>query len=108
ISAAGDIYQEAYPRSAMKYFQQIPLLETGAYDRFGFTSKELAVMCGSHKAEAMHIETVDGILAKIGFDRSYLQCGPQAPSDRRTAVEMIRTGIAPQDIYNNCSGKHAG
>ncbi len=43
-------------RSSAKPHQAIPLLVSGAADRFGFTEKELALACASHSGEAIHTE----------------------------------------------------
>jgi L-asparaginase II len=108
IYSEGNVHQVCYPRSALKYFQHIPLIESGAFEHFGFTLQELAVMCGSHNGEAAHTETVMGILAKIGLDVSFLYCGPQYPTLKKDIAELYKQNQAPQHIHNNCSGKHAG
>ncbi len=108
IYSQGDICQVCYPRSALKYFQHLPLLLSGAFDHFGFSSEELAIMCGSHNGEAEHLRVVSGILAKIGLDDSYLQCGAQPPSQKNDYLALIRSGQEPGQLHNNCSGKHSG
>ena len=108
IYSKGDIYQECFPRSAMKFLQHIPLLESGAVEKFGFTLKEIAIMCGSHNAEEEHIDTVNSILEKIKLDRYALQCGAHYPMLSKDFVPMYASGKMPNDIHNNCSGKHAG
>lgn len=104
----GNIHQLCYPRSALKFFQQLPMLMSGSAEKFGFSNKEIAIMCGSHNGEEAHTETVDSILNKIGLSRSDLQCGPQYPSDKRSANKLLISGEKPASIHNNCSGKHAG
>ncbi|HEY1045727.1 MAG TPA: asparaginase [Bacteroidia bacterium] len=104
----GDIKQLCYPRSALKFFQQIPLMISGAVEHFGFTEKEIALFCGSHNGEAAHVETVRSILDKIGLDETYLQCGPQMPTLRDDQYALIKSDLPPLRIHNNCSGKHAG
>jgi len=104
----GHVEQVCYPRSALKFFQQLPLLLSGAADHFGFTEEELAVMCGSHNGEAQHLKVVRGIFQKIGLDESALGCGAQAPTLKQDAQALIRSGLEPAAIHNNCSGKHAG
>src|SRR4028119_1820165 len=47
-----------YLRSSAKPLQAVPLVSTGAADRFNFTPQELAVACGSHSGESVHEETV--------------------------------------------------
>lgn len=108
VYAKGDIHQECFPRSAMKFLQHVPLIESGAVEKFGFTLKEIAIMCGSHNAEPEHIEVVNGILEKIGLDRYALHCGAHYPMLAKDFVPMYASGKMPNDIHNNCSGKHAG
>ncbi len=108
IYSEGDIQQICYPRSAMKLIQVMPLLELGGMERFGFTLEEIAVMCGSHNAEPEHLRVVNSILQKIGLDKENLKCGPQYPTSKRDADELIRKSEKPHHIHNNCSGKHAG
>ena len=55
FSAAPDTV--TYLRSSAKPFQAIPLVASGAADRFGFTEKEIALACASHSGEPMHTET---------------------------------------------------
>jgi L-asparaginase II len=108
IYSLGDIEQLCFPRSAMKFFQQIPLLTSGAVEHFGFTQKEIAIFCGSHNGEAIHVETVRGILDKIGLTEDDLECGPQMPTLKEDAHYLIKHDMEPKRIQNNCSGKHAG
>jgi L-asparaginase II len=108
IAALGDPATVTFLRSAAKPAQVLPLLASGAAERFGFTEPEVAVMAGSHGGERFHVETVLSILAKIDLDEGDLQCGAHAPSHRRTAQMLRRLGAAPTALHNNCSGKHAG
>lgn len=108
LFSRGDVQQVCYPRSALKFFQQIPLMVSGAVEHFGFTQKEIALFCGSHNGEEQHVETVRSILKKIGLDESYLLCGPQMPTLKEDQVKLIKNDLQPQRIHNNCSGKHAG
>lgn len=108
LYSEGDVQQLCYPRSALKFFQQIPMLISGAVEHFGFTQKEIALFCGSHNGEPQHVETVKSILDKIGLTESDLQCGPQMPTLREDQYNLIKQDIQPRKIHNNCSGKHAG
>ena len=45
-----------YLRSSGKAFQALPVVASGAADRFGFNEKEVAIACGSHNGEAVHVE----------------------------------------------------
>ncbi len=108
VFEAGDIHQLCYPRSAMKLFQTIPLLINGGMEKFNLTLEELAIMCGSHNAEAEHLRVVESILHKTGLTKEHLNCGPQYPTSRKDANALIQSGTKPHHIHNNCSGKHAG
>ena len=108
IYSEGDVNQICYPRSAMKFLQVLPLIENGGIERFNFTLEEIAIMCGSHNSEAEHLRVVNSILRKIGLDKDRLFCGPQYPTSKKDADELIRKNEKPQHIHNNCSGKHAG
>lgn len=108
LFSLGDTQQVCYPRSALKFLQVIPLLESGAAAHFGFTNEEIAIMCGSHNGEPEHQRVVRSILQKIGLTEDALNCGAQYPSDKKTNNELIRHNEKPQHIHNNCSGKHAG
>ena len=57
--ALGDVERPVYPRSAIKALQALPLVESGAADRFGFGAEELALACASHGGEPGHVATVD-------------------------------------------------
>ena len=107
VAALGAPEMVTYFRSSSKAFQAIPLVALGAADAFGFTEKEIALACGSHSGEPMHVETARGMLGKIGMDESALKCGTHEPFSVEVARELIRTGQEPSALQNNCSGKHA-
>jgi L-asparaginase II len=111
LASKGNENQIFYPRSAMKYVQILPLIESGAVDYFKFTDSELAVMCSSHNSEPIHLATVRSILAKVGLNESDLCCGGHTPVHLESAFHYVREGCCTpftEHIYNNCSGKHAG
>ncbi len=104
----GNIEQICYPRSALKLVQALPLVELGGIEKFGFTSEEIAITCGSHNGEGRHVEVVESMLTKIGLNLSHLGCGIQYPTHKETSETFLKSGIKPTAIHNNCSGKHAG
>jgi len=115
---AGDPRYVTYFRSAAKPVQVLPIVASGAVDRFGITQAELAVMAASHHGEDIHIEAVISILGKIGLTESALMCGTHTPScvssperasagSSRAAVR-VRAGEPFSPVFNNCSGKHSG
>jgi L-asparaginase II len=105
---AGDIDAPVYLRSAAKPFIAAAIVEAGAAERFGFSSREIAVIAASHSGEPIHVEAVASILEKIGMDASALQCGIHWPYDENAAETLRREGLEPSILHNNCSGKHAG
>ena len=90
-------------RSSAKPFQAIPLITSGAADRFGFTDQEIAIACGSHSGEPIHVETVQSMLRRSVWGRR-AQCGcmsRQCRSRARNGQEAAPPGV----LQNNCSGK---
>ncbi len=108
ITALGAPETVTYVRSSGKPFQAIPLIASGAADRFGFTTQEIAIACGSHSGEPAHVETASSMLRKIGLDESALKCGVHVPFSAEAARELARNQKPPSVLQNNCSGKHAG
>jgi len=95
-------------RSSAKPHQAIPLITTGAADRFGFTEQEIALACASHSGEPIHTELAASMLKKIGLGPEALQCGVHEPFSPEATKALRRKGEAPTVLQNNCSGKHAG
>jgi L-asparaginase II len=97
-----------YMRSTAKLFQAIPVITSGAVDRFDFTDEELALMCASHNGEDKHVATARTMLAKLGLSEDDLLCGAQYPFQVESTVNQPQASTKPTRLHNNCSGKHAG
>src|SRR5918997_3987597 len=108
VARLGEPETVTYLRSSAKPHQAVPLVASGAADRFGLTQPEIAVACGSHSGQPVHEETVAAMLRKIGLGESALKCGAHEPFDRETALGMRRRNEPPRVLQNNCSGKHTG
>ncbi|PRH88044.1 asparaginase [Labrys okinawensis] len=108
VLSLGDVTRPVFPRSAVKAFQALPLLESGAADKLDLTDAEIALAVSSHGGEPRHVETAAAMLAKAGRDAGTLECGVHAPSFRPAAWALLRAGEEPCALHNNCSGKHAG
>lgn len=108
VLALGDIETPVFPRSAVKAFQALPLVESGIADRFGLTDEELALAISSHSGEVRHAETALTILRKAGQDASCLECGAHWPSNKDAERALAAAGQKPTSLHNNCSGKHSG
>lgn len=90
ILKEGDDENTPFPfRSGAKPLQATAVIESGAYEEFGFNKEELAVICASHTGEDAHVEAVLSIINKTGLTENALKC-------------------VPHNLQNNCSGKHAG
>jgi L-asparaginase II len=96
-----------FPRSAIKAFQALPMVEMAA-DRFGFTDAEIALACASHAGEPEHVRLARSMLAKIKLSEADLECGPHWPTDAAAQRALAASGEGAGRIHNNCSGKHAG
>ena len=107
VASLGSPDTVTFLRSSAKPIQALPSLVSGAADRFGFTEQEIAISCGSHNGEPIHVEAVTSMLRKIGLDHTALKCGAHEPYSQQVAREMIRKGEQPSVLQNNCSGKHA-
>lgn len=108
VAHLGSPHNVTYLRSSSKPHQAMPLVASGAADRFGFTEKEVAIACASHNGEPIHTETVAQMLRKIGLDASALKCGAHEPYSAEAARELRERGLQPTALHNNCSGKHTG
>jgi L-asparaginase II len=108
VAAWGDVDRPVFPRSAVKPIQAIPLLETGAADRFALTDAELALACASHGGAPEHLRVASDWLNRIGLGPGFLVCGPHPPICEEAAAALSRAGHSPTRLHNNCSGKHAG
>jgi len=108
VLSLGDVAAPVYPRSAVKPLQALPLVESGAAERYGFGDEELALACASHGGEPAHIEVAARMLARAEVDVGALECGAHWPSHLESGRGLARSGGAPSALHNNCSGKHAG
>lgn len=104
----GDIETPVFLRSSAKPFIAAAAIAAGVRERFSLEPEEIAVMAASHFGEPFHVEAARSILHKIGLPESALQCGAHLPYDEHAAAALMRYGVEPTPIFNNCSGKHAG
>ncbi|MFN6951946.1 MAG: asparaginase [Albidovulum sp.] len=108
VEAWGDPAAVIFPRSSCKMIQALPLVESGAADRFGLGSAQLALACASHNGAHVHTHAVGRWLSGLGLGEADLRCGPQMPDDPDARREILCSEGTPCQIHNNCSGKHAG
>jgi L-asparaginase II len=105
--ARGDISWAPPPRSALKPFQAVALVESGAADALGLTAEHIALACASHHAQPFQVAVVADWLGKLGLGEDALVCGPAFPRDPADVAAAYAHGGARR-FFHNCSGKHCG
>lgn len=107
LASVGDVDTPIYPRSSIKPFQAMPLVAEAA-DRYRLTDTDVALLCASHSGEAVHIEGVAALLARIGAGEAELACGSHVPFFFSVTGTSPEPGARFNRLHHNCSGKHAG
>lgn len=108
VESWGDVDTLVYPRSAIKAMQVLSFIERGGVERFGFAQKEIAICCASHNGEPEHVATVQSMLDKLASSESDFECGCHWPMRVEAGYALAGHGQKPNQLHNNCSGKHAG
>ncbi len=108
LHAVGQPNRMTFARSTLKPIQTLPLIQSGAAERFLFHDRELSICCGSHGGEERHVQLVQSMLYRLGLEEQHLQCGSHVPYDLSSADRLASMGERPTALHNNCSGKHAG
>ena len=93
LLSAGDAGFEPFIRSALKPFQALPFLSSGAADQMDVGERGIAISCASHAGTNLHAREAFKLLWKAELDPSQLQCPVPTNSD--------------SPLQHNCSGKHA-
>jgi L-asparaginase II len=100
ILTAGAVHRPVYGRSAIKGLQALPLLETGAADRFNLGDVEIALACASHNGEAPQVEAVRQWLERVGLSFADLECGSHMPYHEASAVALVKADRQPTSGHN--------
>lgn len=108
VVLAGDVEAPIFARSAVKPLQALPLFVHGVIDKLALPAEELAVLCASHDGTDVHVAAVRSLLDRGGLAEDLLGCGPHAPFSKPFRQQMLRDGVRPLKVHNNCSGKHSG
>ena len=91
LMCAGNPEYKTFIRSALKPFQAIPFVSSGAASKINNDSKSIALACGSHSGSKHHSREAFKILWEYDIDINNLKC----PKSKTSPLE------------HNCSGKHA-
>lgn len=108
FTSLGDVQRAVFPRSAIKFLQTIPFVESGAIEAFGLDDRHIALACASHNGEPIHAGLAQDWLERISCDHDDLECGAELPMHQATQFELMAEGRGPQRVHHNCSGKHLG
>jgi L-asparaginase II len=108
LHAWGDPGFVTFPRSALKPFQAIGLVESGAADALGLGDEHIALACASHRAEDFQVALVRDWLRRLGLGEEALVCGPDLPRGAEDQAAWLRAGGGRSRVFHNCSGKHCG
>ncbi len=95
-------------RSAIKPFQLVPLVASGAADEYGFANPNLSIMAGSHSGTDEHVKWIIANLKMAGNDASMLRCGAHWPIGMQGENRYPLKGEDKEPVRHNCSGKHTG
>ena len=93
LMKAGRADHETFVRSALKPFQALPALSSGASGSYDFGDRGLAISCASHAGTAEHAREAFRLLWNAQLETDALQC------------PIPGWGHSP--LEHNCSGKHA-
>ncbi|MBS1190950.1 MAG: asnA [Rhodocyclaceae bacterium] len=108
LGGVGDTAFPVFTRSALKPFQALPFVAGGGPGRFGFSSRQVALLCASHSGEPRHVAAVADMLARIGCSAADLQCGSHVPLFYSATGAQLPPNLEPTPLQHNCSGKHTG
>ena len=106
--AWGETTQKIYPRSSIKALQALPIILSGAADRFAVSDVELALAGASHNGEPEQVDIIQRWLQRMGLAVKDLECGAHLPGFSRAAIQLMQSGDHYTALHNNCSGKHTG
>ncbi len=108
LYSLGDPDRLTLARSAAKPAQALAILASGAFSRFDLTDADLALMCGSHSSETLHVERARAMLAQVGAVEADLRCGAHPSLSDAVQRDWIARQFQPTALCSNCSGKHVG
>ena len=92
VRQVGDPHALMLSRSALKPLQALGTVKLALDRGEPLSLEEIAVMCGSHRAQEYHLDAVAALLERAGAGEAALHCG-EVRGDRQN---------------HNCSGKHGG
>ncbi len=107
-SCWGNRELRVFPRSAVKPLQAMVFVGSGAVDAYGLADEEIAMSCASHGGETRHLKVIRNWMKQLDITVNDLECGPHWPLHEDSAQMLARVTSQPENVHNNCSGKHLG
>lgn len=99
----GDMDHPTLPRSALKPFQAIAMLDAG----LDLEGADLALAAASHLGEDIHVDGAVRILAGAGLTVADFVHTTDLPGAEHARDAWLRAGRGKEAVAHNCSGKHA-
>jgi L-asparaginase II len=103
LLSVGDPLGLYYPRSSLKPLQAVAMVRAG----LALPPELLALAAASHSGSPSHASGARQILALHGLDESALENVPDLPYGVKEREAWLRSGGSPNQLTQNCSGKHA-
>ena len=74
LMRAGEPDHETFVRSALKPFQALPLLSSGASEAYSCGERGIAISCASHSGTPSHAREAFRLLWNAELESDHLQC----------------------------------
>jgi L-asparaginase II len=103
LTALGNPAAPIFPRSSLKPFQAVAVMNTGV----ALTGAPAVLAAASHTGTPEHIAIVRRLLSEAKLDERALRCPSAYPHDRGARTALIAAGTPKAPLYMECSGKHA-
>ena len=95
ILSSGHSKELIYPRSAIKIFQALPFINSGAPEKYFLNQKNLAISCSSHCGEPNHLNVLKDWLKKINLSTKNLKCGIHNPINNKSSNNLLLNNQSP-------------
>ena len=86
----------------------MPFIKTNAHKKYNLTQKQIAISCASHCGETTHLKVLQDWVKKLNINKNLLKCGTHNPLNSIYSDKLLLSGEKPNELHNNCAGKHLG
>ena len=106
LYSLGDPDFVTFFRSSAKPIQTVATLIKGVDAEYGLNEQEIAMLCGSHSGEPVHVAHARSIAGKMNIGENDIKCGPDYPINEKARDDAIRRNEPGGVFYHNCCCKH--